>query len=199
MGALPSAHLDGLSPFSLSHIGETKSQSPRSHSYAHEVGSPGISSQPHPHQGVRSTHDCEPHAAMLLAAPRCSVPLPRPSESLQSRGDGPALGPTAWAGLLGPGEDLAGVTANNPFGSRVGHFTHVFVDEAGQASEPECLIPLGLVSDVSGQVRLLAMPAGSHPAFLQCWWGEVVASTVTYNSPRPHSNFGELSLAPCPV
>lgn len=36
--------------------------------------------------------------------------------------------------------------------SRVGHFTHVFVDEAGQASEPECLIPLGLMSDVSGQV-----------------------------------------------
>lgn len=30
----------------------------------------------------------------------------------------------------------------------------MFVDEAGQASEPECLIPLGLVSDVSGQVRL---------------------------------------------
>lgn len=42
---------------------------------------------------------------------------------------------------------------SHPFGSRVGHFTHVFVDEAGQASEPECLIPLGLISDVSGQVR----------------------------------------------
>lgn len=41
---------------------------------------------------------------------------------------------------------------------RVGHFTHVFVDEAGQASEPECLIPLGLVSDVSGQVRPQALP-----------------------------------------
>lgn len=135
---------------------------------------------------------------MLLAAPRYSVPHPRPSESLQSWGDGPALGPTAWAGLSGPREDLAGVTADNPFGSRVGHFTHVFVDEAGQASEPECLIPLGLVSDVSGQVRLLAMPAGSHPAFLQCWWREGVASTVTYNSPRPHSDFGELALAPCP-
>jgi hypothetical protein len=42
---------------------------------------------------------------------------------------------------------------SNIFGSRVGHFTHVFVDEAGQASEPECLIPLGLVSDINGQVR----------------------------------------------
>lgn len=46
---------------------------------------------------------------------------------------------------------------------RVGHFTHVFVDEAGQASEPECLIPLGLVSDVSGQVRPLRR---GHPAFV---------------------------------
>lgn len=48
---------------------------------------------------------------------------------------------------------------------RVGHFTHVFVDEAGQASEPECLIPLGLVSDVSGQVR----PARrGHPGLGPC-------------------------------
>lgn len=45
------------------------------------------------------------------------------------------------------------MTIYNIFGSRVGHFTHVFVDEAGQASEPECLIPLGLISDISGQVR----------------------------------------------
>lgn len=53
------------------------------------------------------------------------------------------------------------MTSGTTFGSRVGHFTHVFVDEAGQASEPECLIPLGLVSEVSGQVRLPA-PLGSH-------------------------------------
>jgi len=37
---------------------------------------------------------------------------------------------------------------------RVGHFTHVFVDEAGQATEPETLIPLSLLSEASGQVRL---------------------------------------------
>lgn len=37
---------------------------------------------------------------------------------------------------------------------RVGHFTHVFLDEAGQATEPETLIPLSLLSETSGQVRL---------------------------------------------
>lgn len=60
-------------------------------------------------------------------------------------------------------------------GSRVGHFTHVFVDEAGQASEPECLIPLGLVSDVSGQVRPLL-----------CQLPHLTV-TVTLTSPSPWS------------
>lgn len=40
---------------------------------------------------------------------------------------------------------------------RFGHFTHVFVDEAGQASEPESLIPLGLISEVTGQVRKFSL------------------------------------------
>lgn len=76
----------------------------------------------------------------------------------------PMAAGACWAGRQAPGM-LTEVTTY-VFGSRVGHFTHVFVDEAGQASEPECLIPLGLVSDVSGQVRpccavLLSAPSWS--------------------------------------
>ena len=40
-------------------------------------------------------------------------------------------------------------------GLSVGHFTHVFVDEAGQATEPECLIPLGMLAGSNGQVLTL--------------------------------------------
>nr|XP_057939838.1 putative helicase mov-10-B.1 isoform X1 [Doryrhamphus excisus] len=41
----------------------------------------------------------------------------------------------------------------------IGHFTHFFVDEAGHAMEPECLIPLaGLLDPKTGQVVL----AGDH-------------------------------------
>ena len=34
----------------------------------------------------------------------------------------------------------------------VGHFTRVFVDEAGQATEPECLTPIGLLAGTDRQV-----------------------------------------------
>ena len=38
-------------------------------------------------------------------------------------------------------------------GLSIGHFTHVFVDEAGQATEPECLVPISLLAGTHGQVE----------------------------------------------
>uniref|UniRef100_A0A8C5D6Z8 RNA helicase n=2 Tax=Gouania willdenowi TaxID=441366 RepID=A0A8C5D6Z8_GOUWI len=43
-------------------------------------------------------------------------------------------------------------------GLPVGHFTHVFLDEAGQATEPESLIPISLVSEKDGQIVLAGDP-----------------------------------------
>lgn len=40
-------------------------------------------------------------------------------------------------------------------GLGVGHFSHVFVDEAGQATEPECLLPVSLLAGSTGQVGVV--------------------------------------------
>ncbi|XP_063245022.1 probable RNA helicase armi isoform X2 [Bacillus rossius redtenbacheri] len=48
-------------------------------------------------------------------------------------------------------------------GFKPGHFTHILVDEAGQATEPEILIPLGFLNTKDGQAVLAGDPLQLGP------------------------------------
>jgi helicase MOV-10 len=48
-------------------------------------------------------------------------------------------------------------------GMHRGHFTHIFVDEAGQATEPEALVPIRMMADKATNVVLSGDPKQLGP------------------------------------
>ena len=75
----------------------------------------------------------------------------------------------------------------NTLGLSVGHFTHVFVDEAGQATEPECLVPVALLAGTQGLVREEGRGGGS------CSLLQPVITTWKTPNTHTHTHTGGLS------
>jgi len=67
------------------------------------------------------------------------------------------------------------------------HFTHLFIDEAGFATEPETVIPLALLDPRKGQLVLAGDPEQLGPILRSSiskdyGFGRVVIRDFSYNS-----------------
>ncbi|KAK3587543.1 hypothetical protein CHS0354_004830 [Potamilus streckersoni] len=93
------------------------------------------------------------------------------------------------------------VTAGALFshGIKAGHFSHVFIDEAGQSTEPECMISAGLVAYTDGQIVLAGDPLQLGPVLrsnfaltygLNLSWLERLISLPLYERNDSFANHG---------
>lgn len=70
----------------------------------------------------------------------------------------------------------------------------MILDEAGQASEPESLIPIGLISEANGQVILLASFTERRKVFTVLTF----VNDVECKQPFPANKYGILSTCSKP-
>ena len=76
-------------------------------------------------------------------------------------------------------------SASTPYGIGVprGHFTHIFIDEAGQACEPEVMIPIKTMADTKTNIIFEPSEGGEH-----------ATSTAPLHYPLPSVASGEQLL-----
>ncbi|XP_058123819.1 probable RNA helicase armi [Anopheles ziemanni] len=71
------------------------------------------------------------------------------------------------------------------------HFTHVIIDEAGQSSEPEVLIPISLINQTVGSVTLVGDPKQLGPTILsfegKAYGYDIPLLERLLNTARPYS------------